>query len=380
MKNKIRLKKTLLCFALSLVAGISCLLLASCGKQTEKKYDYLVTFDYNVGNIEANCQNQYLGVMKGSRVLLKPGDRNDFQEAAIPGYHIDGWYTAKTDEAGNAEKDEKTGRVLLDEQWDFDTMIVERDITLYANLIGSAEMKYVDVDVYPENPEAEGAVLSVKKDNPGTKKSRPSSALAPKKSGYTLLEYYKDAECTEVFEWPYVVTTEDIIVYVKFIEGEWNVVKNEKEFMQALRSNKNIYLAEDIDFSKAEWAYISYNAELNGNGHKVSNISLKRVCSRNAFNAGLFESLGEKANIHDVTFENAKLEFKVALGDHKAGMLAYEAKAGAKLTNVKISGTLYYDFGGSFASEINPWIAKDESVPENCDYSGVKTEETKIKN
>ena len=378
MKNKTNLKKTLLCLALSVVAGISCLLLASCGKTTEKKYDYLVTFDYNIGNIEANCKNQYLGVMKGSLVGLKPSERNDFKEATIPGYYLEGWYTAKTDEAGNVIKDEETGRVLIDEKWDFETRIVEGDITLYANLVRVAEMKYVDVDVYLENPEAEGAVLSVKNDTPGTKRSRPSSALAPKKEGYTLLEYYKDAECTEVFEWPYIVTTEDVIVYVKFVEGEWNIVKNEQEFMQAISGGKNIYLIADLDFSKTTWTYTNYNAELNGNDHKISNISLKRVCSRNAFNAGLFAQLGEKANIHNITFENVKLEFKVALGDHKAGMLAYEAKAGAKLTNVKISGTLYYDFGESLASEINQWIANDESVSTNCDYSEVKTEQTKI--
>lgn len=379
MKDKTNKKKTLPILVFGMVACIMCLLLASCGKTEAKQYDCLVTFDYNVGTIEANYKNQYLGVKKGSLVGLKPGDRSDFEEATIRGYYLEAWYTAKTDEAGNVVKDATTGRVEPGEKWDFETMTVESDLTLYANLIRVAEMKYVDVDVYVENPEAEGAVLSVKSDRPGTRRAKPSSVLAPKKSGYTLLEYYKDAECTEVFEWPYIVTTEDVTVYVKFIEGDWAIVRTAKELISAIVGQKNIYLVNDIDFAGTDWARNDYNAEFNGNGHTVRNISYKRVCTKNVKDSGLFGTLKSGANIHDVIFENVKLEFKVALGDHKSGFIAYAAEQGAKLTNVTISGTLYYDYGTSVGSEYNTWIMEDKSTSTDCDYSKVTAVETKIK-
>ena len=74
-----------------------------------------------------------------------------------------------------------------------------------------------------------------------------------------------------------------------------------------------------------------------------------------------------------------KLEFKVALGDHKSGFIAYAAEQGAKLTNVTISGTLYYDYGTSVGSEYNTWIMEDKSTSTGCDYSKVTAVETKIK-
>ena len=111
MKDKTKKKKTLPILVFGMVACIMCLLLASCGKTEAKQYDCLVTFDYNVGTIEANYKNQYLGVKKGSLVGLKPGDRSDFEEATIRGYYLEAWYTAKRDEAGNVVKDATTGSV-----------------------------------------------------------------------------------------------------------------------------------------------------------------------------------------------------------------------------------------------------------------------------
>ena len=68
------------------------------------------------------------------------------------------------------------------------------------------------------------------------------------------------------------------------------------------------------------------------------------------------------------------------LGIRKAGFFAYSAKEGAKISNVTVDGTLYYDYGSNVTSSVYEWIAEGSAATENCDYAGVKTKEKKIGN
>lgn len=78
----------LLCGVLFLV---TVLLLSSCGeKQKEKSYDFRVTFNYNTGNLDVNCPNQYLGVKKGGLVGIQPGFNDDFKLVSVTNYYIEG--------------------------------------------------------------------------------------------------------------------------------------------------------------------------------------------------------------------------------------------------------------------------------------------------
>ena len=82
-----------------IVASVSFI---ACDEQSqEKKYDHLVTFNYNIGNLGDAIDNQYLGVMDGSIVAIKPGYSDAYKEASLKDYYIEGWYTAKTDSDGN---------------------------------------------------------------------------------------------------------------------------------------------------------------------------------------------------------------------------------------------------------------------------------------
>lgn len=77
----------------ALVVLTLCVTLCACNtSQAKPDYDYLVTFDYNVGTLDANCQTQYLGVKANSLVGLKPGTRDDFKQYEASGYYLEGWY------------------------------------------------------------------------------------------------------------------------------------------------------------------------------------------------------------------------------------------------------------------------------------------------
>lgn len=351
----------------ALVVLTLCVTLCACNtSQAKPDYDYLVTFDYNVGTLDANCQTQYLGVKANSLVGLKPGTRDDFKQYEASGYYLEGWYLPEKDADGNVVVDADTQMVKLATKWDFSTMRVNSDMTLYARLLRVPTMVFVDRETGEEVKRETGI--------PESRKERPSAVVEPVKSGYTLYEYYVDATSEETFEWPYVFGTEDITVYCKYIQGSWTIVKSEDQLLAALSSNKNIYLDGDLDFIDKTWRYGSFNGKLNGNGHTITGINLTRNCNKYTLGAGIFGTLGAKTDIYNLTIKDAVVNFNVKLdnGEFVGGFFAYEAREGAKITDVKIvNGTLNCDFGDNKTSTAYEWIAKDASTTLNCDYSGV---------
>lgn len=363
-------------FVLSL-SVIACCFFATAfacsGETNQKKYDHRVTFDYNLGKeIEADVKTQYLGVMDNSLVALKPGARQDFTEYTIPEHWIEGWYTAKTDTDGNPIIDEESGRVVIDRKWLFETDRVTGDITLYANVRKRPVLTFIN--------RVNGEIVKTVSGLPGETVSKFSSSAAPKTTGYTLLDYFVSETGDERFSWPFVFEGETrTTAYVDFIEGEnWFVVRSASEFNSALRNGAKIYVDSDIDFEKDGWEGRSfYNNEIRGNGHKFSGISISKKFEGkpDPKYLGLFEQLGAKAIISDITFENIKITANVSVGvENYVGTLCGWALSGAKISGVTVSGTIEYEVKEGFDLKVNEWIAKNEIAEGDvidCDYSGV---------
>lgn len=305
-----------------------------------KKYDYLVTFDYNVGNLqEDGVENCYLGVKENSLVVLQPGDSN-FPGKTVQGYYVDGWHLPQTDAEGKAVVNDD-GRVALGEEWNFEENRVTASITLYADLqpyrklivVGGDEEKVYDNSIY------------------GDLINKPSvDSLKPRKEGYTFVDYYVDELCTIKFEWPYRFDEQEKTIYASFVEGDWQVVTTAAEFRAAYVANENIYLNDNIDFTGEEWEVsrnIRYRSELRGNDYEISNILLEREGNRASENAfALFGSIGG-ANIHDVHFTNVTLSFYAAtnngVGQYDVAPFAISANAETKIANVSVTGSLTVD-------------------------------------
>lgn len=364
------MKKTILTTVLAGAAVFALSLgLTACTGNSEYDYDYLVTFDYNVGTLsEKEIADQYLGVKENSLVVTYPGDdRGYFTLGAISNYYMDGWFTAKTDEDG-APVTGEDGRVVLDREWDFSSDRVTSDITLYANFV---EMSHLTVLV-------DGEAYNTYDYAPGSTLLRPSRD--PVKTDWTFYGYYEDEACTQPFEWPYVFTAEEQqkTVYTKFIEGSWTIVVDEESFQSALTLKKDIYLDADLDFTDMQWTSPAYTGTLNGNGHTVSGISLSFVGDR-SHTAGfaIFSSLGEDAHIYDVEF-SADIEFTArinnALGEYNVAFFAWYITEGAKVENVKASGTLRIaQKSETVTSLINAYAVCTNGVEtdESCDFSEI---------
>ncbi len=394
-KRNFKIKLLICCLAVLLLGT----LLAACNKYEPDHYDYLVTFCYNLGgNISGNAPDVYLGVLDpekdGALVGIRPGyNSSSFSEASIAGYYLDGWYEAKL--VNNEIVKDADGRVVLeDTPFDFEHQRIDKDTTLYAKLVKSPRMLFVDADTDETVSELDGK-------RPGEKRSRPTGSFVPQKTldgePYTFMgEYYEDKECTIPFQFPYTFKDYDVKVYCKFIKGEWAIVSSVGSFNSAVGNGQNIYLMDDIDFSGQIFSSEIYNGELNGNGHTISGISLSYVDSRaittkTPRQVGIFQILMGRAYVHDVKFEGVTIDVEVKkLSDKEGvetfqnvriGVLAAEAREGARVENVTVAGTLTcneyaYKCVEGNAIDVHPFIPRltDANLEKivNCDYSGVK--------
>ena len=335
------MKKILIKIALAACALAGAFAAAGC-RSGERKgdYDYLVTFNYNVGSLqEGAVEDCYLGVKENSLVVLQPGADARFPGRTVEGYYVGGWYLPATDASGNALVNEADGRVVWGEEWDFASDRVTKDLTLYAKLLPNSKLIIKGGD---EDKTFDGS----RYDGEMNKPDSTLTALLPRKEGYTFIDYYEDEAFTKKFEWPYVFEEAEKIVYAKFVQGDWAPVTTANEFVSAVSDNKKpIYLDNDIDFTGVAWVPGDFNFELNGNGHAVKNITYSRDGNRNGSNASpfaLFNSVFD-ANIHDITFENAMLTFNVTMalnaGNFRAAPFATNANDKTVIANVKMTGS-----------------------------------------
>ena len=176
--------------------------------------------------------------------------------------------------------------------------------------------------------------------------------------------------------------TEDITVYVDFIEGEnWNFVYTAADFISAFSSGSNIYLMNDLEFTEdtGYWAPETYfNGVINGRGYTVSGLRRNLVAKQKDFEnkGGIFGILGESAHIYDITFADVEVSYTAggrSIVGWYVGFLAWKAEKGAKIENVTVNGTLTYgEYNGGVTG--SNWIAIDETNKEdvvNCDFSQV---------
>lgn len=371
-----RARRALRCLLLSALLLLLCAVGTACrgiGDSGEAPYDHLVTFDYNYGNLEANCPTQYLGVRDGGLVSIQPGYSDAFTLYEIKGHYLEGWYTAKTDGEGKPLKDSKTGMVLLDSKWDFETGTVGADMTLYARWVAESVLSFVDRET--------GELLYSMRATPGTSRKLPvqaEGAIIEKMPGHTVYGYFADAECTQPFTFPHIFGETDETVYVSLLEGTWLIVRTPAAFQKGVNAGANLYLDADLDFSQVAtgWQVRDFGGTLNGNGHTIRGITLTLEGSRNkSNNFALFGTLRSKAYLHDVTFADVNISFSAKVnGTYAVAGFAWAAESGARVENVTLTGLLTYDFASAPTSTVTAWIAENGMKPEDangCDYSGL---------
>lgn len=330
-----------------LVLVLAALLLVSCGRGDGLSLDgkLVATFDVNGGTLDYKTSNTHTKInyaYEPGSFLLDPSEIAGYS-LYRDGYNFTGWYTSKD--------------CLPSERWDFETRTIDQgNILLYAGW--EKAIKHTYTICYPDG---ENVVTLNAYDVKEGDTFSDWRGFADKRQGYTAVAFYSDASLTTPwdtsFTHPGGETDNDVRVYVKYIEGTWELVSSFAQLNTALKNNKNVYLTTDIDCEGKELSYTTtYNKILEGNGYTVSNFtvtaSTKQLYTRRC---AIFTALGAKAEIRNVNFADARyvLETTDLVNSIQLALIALsttapdekkEDEVGAKITNVTVSATLYTNY------------------------------------
>lgn len=326
---------------LLLLLVASCLCITACnGNADILDGKYLVRFVFNGGRLSVGTTSVDDSSSFGyayeelNTLILDPVAKysrpNTTDAISKSGFVFTGWY-----------KDEK-----CTQKWDFarDRLNTET-LTLYAGWETAVKHTYSVCYMEDGQRHVLGTYNLTSAQIANGAKFQDYRNFANGRRGYTSLGlYYSDPECTKLWDNDYTHaggdTDLDISVYVKLIEGDWQIVKNFDDLNKALDDNlnliNNVYLLDDIDCGGRELYFGDFNGLFYGKGHSISNfvVSGTRRIS-------LFSNLGEKAEIQEVTFEKATyLIDNQEVPSFELAVISQKAEIGAKVSDVSVSGVV----------------------------------------
>lgn len=389
------MKRKILIAMLSAVAVCSAAFAAGCAVGQETYQQYLdrnkatarVTYNANGGLFETRKEVKDIYYPANSPVLNVGVDEIDNRvKMEYPGYVFDGWFTPARDAEGNIlYEDDAQTIVKLGEELQFPYRIQDKEqIVLYAKWVLDKVVEFrlvsdkpvtVQTTVKDENGEdkteektvVSGEVLATRSFGTGTEiyidDKSPVTAV-----GSTFLSFYEDEACTLPFfgevSKPVGEEAENLVLYAKFIEGEWEVVKTKSQVtaMFASPGRKSYYIFNDIDCQNDTFATIAVtNCKIEGNGHKLYNMNFSRSAS-NGDNFAIFGRLSPSASIKNLTLENITLNYSVRNGNVQLYLVANETEEGATLENFRIKNAQMEVSSATEANLLNLWIVENGNI------------------
>lgn len=370
----------------AIMLGIAMLFIVSLsGCSKEESYEGMTKVVFELeGGVYQNCTLpviNYYDVEEGSSTLIYELGKFSMKEVQRSGYVFQGWY--KTKETVN-------DNVTYSDKWDFETDLISTDgITLYAYWKKAIQHTY-NVCYKDENNQT--VVLGTYEveysaDDKDWMKFNDYIQYANNRYGYTAISYVDENgnPWNEDFEHPLGDENLAINVYVKYIEGEYKLIKTAEDLIKY--KNQNIYLLNDIDMGGKTFSFGDYKKDFQGNNFTISNFSV----NYNEKESGLIQDFDEPtkkslcvsifgsldgANIENVKFENVSVV--ISTGYTKTFKI-YVSPLSTKITestikNVSINGSYDYtnlpnnfDINESliYVTDKLAYIIDDKSIIEN---------------
>lgn len=296
-------------------------LLVGCSSSTN--YDGKTKIVYELeGGSYMNCELpivQYYDFEEGSSNLIFSPQTLSRKDVERAGYSFTGWYRTRTQSGDD---------VTYSDKWDFDTdKVTTEGITLYAGWETVVKYTYRVCYVDADGNAVELGSYTVKagdefndrKDFASKRKDGDYTAYVFKENGVQNVGYYLDKALTEPvagYKHPGGEGDTAIDVYVKYLEGKWEIVRTASEL--TLAKSKNIYLDADIDMGGKTLTFGTYSKNFEGNNHTISNFTLPYNASKTDLkadiygngNTSVYISLFEKldgATVKNVKFAGVKV-------------------------------------------------------------------------
>ena len=179
--------------------------------------------------------------------------------------------------------------------------------------------------------------------------------LAFKDNAYTFVEYYLDKECTKIVEFPLKKQESDQVIYAKCIKGNWTVIRQAKSVGVTYGADRmftytgasyRYWLTRDLDCTGVSVkAPLNYEAEIQGNGFKLSNLT---VTLSDGVTRGMFGAIKDNAKIENISFVNLKVSITVTSDIDGAYFVFSSLSDKAVITDVNLKGEFVIVTDGKF--------------------------------
>ena len=285
-------------FGIILISALAAVFAVGCaGSTAEYKNNVRVVYELEGGVYKNSTRavELYYGFARGGEYAIKSVEDVTTVKIERSGYHIEGWYTSRT---------ETDGAVSYDGKWDFATDKVKVDengkvsyggkigddnlVRLYARWSANVTYEYNVGYVDAENKFVKVGTVSTQPNIPfSDDKKRIANNELDKREGYTSLgRYYKyDAEAANgkgeelnddfAFEESKENVSFDIVV--DYVEGNFRVVREAKDITSNASAdkdkNKMLFLMNDVDFGGKTVDFTIYNG-VRGNGFTLSDFEV----------------------------------------------------------------------------------------------------------
>ncbi len=392
-------------------------------KNENDGYSVNVRYDANGGSFATNTSvvvDSYNpdDFPSGKLPLVAPENKtfrgDKAQTAQNNGFILAGWYTERTpvlDGEGNhldynggiASETGLTPAYTFGGHWDFasdrlDLSTLEGNtLTLYAAWVPEFYFEFYDVSTgekLGESIASVGEEITLPALNTATGKVDANSFPSLIGKTYDVGKIYTDKDGTAAVSGKIThsgsinlenATAEGAVMklYADLLDGEWYWISNADQLINNANPSAHYVIQSDLDFEGKSWPLSSsFSGVIEGNNHKICNISIKQNSYANL--AGIFKTVTRTAVITDLTFENAVLEINAGYNKEiglSYGLFAGKIEEGATLRGIGITGKMIFS-----AEALNGSITKDNgdytvglvagTGYEFCDidYSGIELE------
>lgn len=284
-------------FGIILISALAAVFAVGCaGSTAEYKNNVRVVYELEGGVYKNSTRavELYYGFARGGEYAIKSVEDVTTVKIERSGYHIEGWYTSKT---------ETDGAVSYDGKWDFATDKVKVDengkvsyggktgednlVRLYARWSANVTYEYNVGYVDAENKYVKVGTVETEWGRSFGRAKYEIAKLENDREGYTSLgRYYKyDAEAangkgeelTDDFAFEESKENVSLDIVVDYIEGNFRVVREAKDITSNASAdkdkNKMLFLMNNVDFGGKTVDFTIYNG-VRGNGFTLSDFKV----------------------------------------------------------------------------------------------------------
>lgn len=360
MRKTLKNKLLIVCMALlALFTLAGCKVTQSLDEfRDENNLPAQVTYYANGGLFENNTDQKDLYYRAGDKTLNigKITPSSGSISISRDDYEFAGWYYVELDESGKPMTDEN-GEIILGDEVDFTKTIQNGEHWTVAAAWTALSKVKVQLVCDSDASLTVGESISYKNGDvikeysftsTGIVQSTTNAPIKVVDNAYSFVEFYADEACTTKVEWPIEKGEADIIIYAKYIEGNWKMLKEaddvEMMFLETPSASDRYYLVNDIDcsvLSSKLFPMSSFKCELQGNGHTISNLTVEKTQLGNGSKTSLFGEIESTAVMENVTFDNVIIRFETR---PRVSLELYyvftEVSKEATLNNVTINGAM----------------------------------------